>query len=67
MRKVIEYMVVVNDCHLGFQDEIKDLLSYGWQPYGDLLITSGIEKTTKNTENFFEWFYQPMVKYEGSE
>lgn len=60
--KIVDYCV---QCHtvydgkdvLNFQDGVKVMLREGWQPYGDLVIS------TRENSNSVQ-FCQAMVKYE---
>lgn len=52
MPKIIDYMVVCEDCNITAR--VKHYLSLGWQPFGSMSVESSYK-------------YQPMVKYEEDE
>lgn len=54
-RKIVDYMVVVEDNFGNIQDKIKQLIKEGWQPLG------GISRSYRRNDA------QAMVKYENVE
>ncbi len=52
--KIIEYRVVEADRPCRLEKEIRNAISAGWQPLGDVMY-------------YGNWFYQAVVKYEDVE
>lgn len=54
--EIIDYCIVMNSSTVKLREEIKRLISIGWQPYGSMSIVNDAEMDECG-------FCQPMVKY----
>lgn len=50
MKKIIDYTIVGEKYPHTLSEKVKEHMSEGWEPYGNITIN--------------HWCYQPMVKYE---
>jgi hypothetical protein len=55
---IIDYITVASGSIVELVNEVRELINYGWQPYGDQYALPEDDKG--NTDKF----YQPMVKYD---
>lgn len=59
MKNVIEYKTVTADHNEGINYQVKNLIEEGWQPIGEMKVTTEVDEEGMTTVSF----YQTMVLY----
>lgn len=63
MKEIKEYSVITNGDISRLIGNVQELIANGWQPYGNLVITSLESKPGSENSKILTTYHQPMVKY----
>ena len=63
MSKITRYTVESDRNYLDFEQKVNNLIQSGWQPRGEIVITSTID----SDDQVYTWYYQVMVTNEDNE
>lgn len=62
MREVTEYLISEAYRPEHLENDIRDLLAEGYQPYGPLIVIKN-EDPVKINQGFYHTYYQALIKY----